>query len=142
MKNILTALLILPILMLSATGASAEGEKMKVVYHVADEEKVGFVLANIRNHIEGVGGPENIEIVLVAHGPALKGFTQIEALEGVRAGVAGLKDQGVKFQACANTLKVFGLTGEDLLPGFTIAEAGGVTRIAELQSQGYLYIRP
>lgn len=128
-------------LMLLGTGV-ASAEKLKVVYHVADEEKVGFALANIRNHIEGVGGPENIEIVLVAHGPAVKGFGALEALEGVRAGVAKLKDQGVQFQACANTLKVFDMTGDDLLPGFTIAEAGGVTRIAELQSQGYLYIRP
>jgi len=30
----------------------------------------------------------------------------------------------------------------DLLPGFVAAERGGVVRIAELQSQGYLYLRP
>ena len=30
----------------------------------------------------------------------------------------------------------------DLLPGFIAAETGGVVRIAELQSQGYLYLRP
>jgi uncharacterized protein len=29
-----------------------------------------------------------------------------------------------------------------LLPGFIVAERGGVVRIAELQSQGYLYLRP
>jgi uncharacterized protein len=31
---------------------------------------------------------------------------------------------------------------KDLLPGFIAAERGGVVRIAELQSQGYLYLRP
>jgi intracellular sulfur oxidation DsrE/DsrF family protein len=30
----------------------------------------------------------------------------------------------------------------DLLPGFVSADRGGVVRIAELQSQGYLYLRP
>jgi Uncharacterized conserved protein len=30
----------------------------------------------------------------------------------------------------------------DLLPGFVTADKGGVVRIAELQSQGYLYLRP
>ena len=30
----------------------------------------------------------------------------------------------------------------DMLPGLVEASAGGVVRIAELQSQGYLYIRP
>lgn len=138
--------LVLPALLLAltavATPALAEGDKLKVVYHVADEEKVGFALANIRNHIDGVGGADKVEIVLVTHGPAVKGFGDLEALEGVRAGVAALADQGVQFQACANTLKVFGMEQDDLLPAFTIAEAGGVVRIAELQSQGYLYIRP
>jgi hypothetical protein len=30
----------------------------------------------------------------------------------------------------------------DLLPGFVAANRGGVVRIAELQSQGYLCLRP
>ena len=30
----------------------------------------------------------------------------------------------------------------DLLPGFVAADKGGVVRIAELQSRGYLYLRP
>jgi intracellular sulfur oxidation DsrE/DsrF family protein len=31
---------------------------------------------------------------------------------------------------------------KDLLPGFVSAEKGGVVRLAELQSQGYHYLRP
>jgi uncharacterized protein len=31
---------------------------------------------------------------------------------------------------------------KDLLPGFVAADEGGVVRIAELQSQGYVYLRP
>jgi intracellular sulfur oxidation DsrE/DsrF family protein len=31
---------------------------------------------------------------------------------------------------------------KDLVPGFVAAERGGVVRIAELQSQGYVYLRP
>jgi intracellular sulfur oxidation DsrE/DsrF family protein len=34
------------------------------------------------------------------------------------------------------------VTLPDLLPGFVNADKGGVVRIAELQSQGYLYLRP
>ena len=29
-----------------------------------------------------------------------------------------------------------------LLPGFIVADKGGVVRLAELQSQGYVYLRP
>jgi len=34
------------------------------------------------------------------------------------------------------------VTLKDLLPGFVSLEQGGVVRIAELQGQGYAYIRP
>ena len=39
-------------------------------------------------------------------------------------------------------MKAQNVTLTDLLPGFVAAEQGGVVRLAELQSQGYLYLRP
>ncbi|WP_242475245.1 DsrE family protein [Thiohalocapsa halophila] len=122
--------------------AALAGDKPKVVYHVADEDKVSFALNNIKNHLAGVGGGDNIEIVLVSHGPAVKRFNDIEAVDRVRNGIAELQEQGVTFEACANTLEALGLAPDELLPGFKIAEEGGVTRITELQGQGYAYIRP
>src|SRR5882757_1322526 len=49
---------------------------------------------------------------------------------------------GLEFAACGNTMKSQNVGLRDLLPGFVAAERGGVVRIAELQSQGYLYLRP
>lgn len=120
----------------------ASAEKLNVVYHVSDAEKVPFVLGNIQNHIDGVGGPENVHIVLVAHGPAVNALTEIEATEKVRNGIAKLKGEGVELAMCGNTLKGFKLTLDDLVPGFVEVPQGGVTKLAELQSQGYAYIRP
>jgi uncharacterized protein len=34
------------------------------------------------------------------------------------------------------------VTLKDLLPGFIVADNGGVVRLAELQSRGYVYLRP
>jgi intracellular sulfur oxidation DsrE/DsrF family protein len=45
-------------------------------------------------------------------------------------------------QARANTMKSQNISLNDLLPGFVTAGRGGVVRLAELQSQGYLYLRP
>jgi uncharacterized protein len=137
----LPALSLLLAFLLSA-GVAVAGDKPRVVYHVADEDKVGFVLNNVKNHLEGVGGGENIEIVVVSHGPAVKRLVDIEAVDQVRNGVAGLQAQGVSFEACANTLTALGIERDELLPDIKIAEQGGVTRIAELQGQGYAYIRP
>ena len=143
MNRLLTSLILVPLLLLSLSANPAwAGDKLKVVYHVSDEDKVPFVLGNIQNHIDGVGGPDNIEIVLVSHGPAVKRFVDIDAVDTVRNGVAKLQKEGVEFDACANTLKALGVEPDELLPGFVIAEKGGVTRIGELESEGYVYIRP
>ena len=118
------------------------GEKMKVVYHVADAEKVNFALNNMRNHIKGVGGPENVELILVVHGPGLKRFHDIQATDKLRKMVSGLQDVGVEFDACGNTMRAQGVQTDELIPGMIRVDQGGVVRIAELQQQGYLYIRP
>ena len=49
---------------------------------------------------------------------------------------------GLELAACGNTMKSQKVGLADLLPGFIAADKGGVVRIAELQSQGYLYLRP
>lgn len=117
-------------------------EKQNVVYHLADEDKVAFVLNNMRNHIDGVGGPQNVKLVLVMHGQVVKAFSDIDAVDKVRSSVKALQADGVEVDVCANSLKVNKLAMSDMLPGLVEASAGGVVRIAELQSQGYVYIRP
>ena len=116
--------------------------KLKVVYHLSDAEKVNFVLGNIQNHIDGVGGPQHVIIALVIHGPALKAFHRAQANPDVGKRVGDFSRDGIELAASANTMKAQNVTLTGLLPGFVSAEKGGVVRLAELQSQGYLYLRP
>jgi intracellular sulfur oxidation DsrE/DsrF family protein len=44
--------------------------------------------------------------------------------------------------ASGNTMKSQNGTLKDLLPSFVGADQGGVVRLAELQAQGYFYLRP
>jgi intracellular sulfur oxidation DsrE/DsrF family protein len=116
--------------------------RQRVVYHLADAERVIFVLGNIQNHVEGVGGPGQADIRLVVHGPALRAFHALAAENNVVAMIERLIKEGVGFDACANTMKAQGVKLDDLTPGFVVAEKGGVVRLAELQQQGYAYLRP
>jgi intracellular sulfur oxidation DsrE/DsrF family protein len=116
--------------------------KLKVVYHLADADRVNFALGNIQNHVDGVGGPDNVTIALVVLGPALKSFARASTNPDITARVGKFTKAGLQLAACGNTMKAQDVTLDGLLPGFTIADRGGVVRIAELQSQGYLYIRP
>jgi len=126
----------------SAATESPAQDKLKVVYHLSDLDKVHFVLGNIQNHLDGVGGPEHVTIALVVHGPALRSFQTSQANPETTQNFGKLAKAGVGFAACSNTMKAQKITLGDLLPGFVSADRGGVVRIAELQSQGYLYLRP
>ena len=125
----------------AATGKPATA-KLKVVYHLNDLDKVNFVLGNIQNHFDGVGGPDNVTIALVIHGQALKAFHAASANPDVTRRIGQFSKAGLEMAACGNTMKSQQVTVNDLLPGFVAVEQGGVVRIAELQSQGYLYLRP
>lgn len=126
----------------AVSSAQAAPNKSKVAYHLTDAERANSVLGNIRNHIQGVGGPENVEIILVVHGAAIKAFEDISAHPDLKASFTQLKSAGVAYNACGNTLNSLKWQVSDLLTGFVRVDQGGVVRLAELQSQGYVYLRP
>jgi intracellular sulfur oxidation DsrE/DsrF family protein len=125
----------------SANAAESAGVP-KVAYHLADTEKVGFVVGNIANHIKGMGGPDKVRIVLVVHGPALALFQTRKTNVAIERQVAGFAANKVGFVACGNTMEAQKIGLADLLPGFERADEGGVVRLAKLQAEGYAYLRP
>ncbi|MDB5769610.1 MAG: hypothetical protein JWQ61_4424 [Collimonas fungivorans] len=126
-----------------ANAASAAGvDKAKVAYHLSELDKAGFVLGNIQNHFDGMGGPDRVKINLVIHGAALKAFHSAQASPEFGAHVAELAKMGLGLSACINTMKAQNVSLKDLLPGFTVADKGAVVLLADLQSQGYAYLRP
>ncbi len=126
-----------------ASAASAsDPKKQRVAYHVSDRKKVGFVLNNMRNHIKGVGGPENVELILVAHGPAMKEFHKFDGNPNAMEMLTSLMGTGVEFNACGNTMRALNYQTTDIIDGAVRVDQGGVVRLAELQQEGYLYLRP
>lgn len=126
---------------LSARRAQAqEARGQRVVYHVADADKVAFALGNMKNH--RAGGPEGLALSAVVHGPALAVFRTQTENEALKREFAARVQAGDKFYACANTLAAHGWTLADILPGFGLAEKGGVVKLADLQAQGWIYLRP
>lgn len=126
----------------SASAATASSGKQKVAYHLADLEKVDFVLGNIQNHIKGMGGPDKVEIELVVHGPALKAFHKDKAKSTIQPTLDTLKGEGVALNACGNTMRAQKVELPDLLLGFVRRNEGGVVVLATLQQQGFTYLRP
>jgi uncharacterized protein len=125
---------------LAAPAMAAEEPKAKrVVYHLADADKVAFALGNMKNH--HAGAPD-VELCAVVHGSALAVFRAKADNEALKREFADRLKAGDVFYACANTLAAHQWTLADILPGFGLADKGGVVKLADLQAQGWIYLRP
>ncbi|MFO7542335.1 MAG: DsrE family protein [Thiobacillus sp.] len=120
--------------------APAEIEE-KVVYHVNDASLARVAMRNIENHLNA---SPKAKIVVVTHGKGID-FLLNDAKDDKGAfapQVAGLKNRGVTFNVCRNTL-----TGRNLDDSAAILEAevvpSGVAEIGKLQArEGYVYLKP
>lgn len=89
----------------SPAAAASEAEppgKLKVVYHLADLDRVHFVLGNIQNHLDGVGGPDHVTLALVVHGPALRAFHAESANWDIAHRIGQFSKIGMELVACGN----------------------------------------
>lgn len=141
--------------LLALAGSAVAAEQQKVVYHInsGDAGLQTAALRNVQNHIVAAGA-DNVDIIVVMHGDGLSLLLYPEELAGTKmksanateamqVKVAALKEQGVRFQVCANTVKgrkvpvdgLYDVHDGDIVPS-------GVAQLAILQSQGYAYIKP
>jgi len=156
MKKILTLLLIAGLSLINLQAKNGY-DKQKVVYHVnydSPKQQKG-ALGNIQNHINAVGA-ENLDIKVVLHGNGLSmlvlpealsklpKFKQANATDNFMVRIDGLKNQGVAFNVCNNTVvgrkvniddDLYDVSESDIVPS-------GVAELAKLQMQGYVYIKP
>jgi intracellular sulfur oxidation DsrE/DsrF family protein len=129
-----------------AVGAASKDQSMadkKVVLQIsdADPSKQTLVL-NVANNLVKHYGPDSIDIEIVAFGPGLR----LMFAENTNKGrIQSLASNGVKFAACANTIKKMTSLrdGEEpkLDPHATRVQAG-VVRIIDLVDQGYQLVKP
>ncbi|MER3422230.1 MAG: hypothetical protein C4293_02370 [Nitrospiraceae bacterium] len=139
----LAALLLAPSHLL-AEQASGKG-KVKVLYHVdgKDPEVAKYALALINKHIDAEGGPDNIDVELVVHGPALELFEKDKMDAEMKKRFEQIIDKGVHAEMCQVSMKLYNKTLDNLVKGFVATlHPVAVKRIADLQQQGYLYIKP
>ena len=158
LSAILLALMLVLGTIMQAGNAYADNGygKQKVVYHINydDPKKQAGALRNIQNHINAVGA-ENLELKVVLHGNGLSMLVYPDSLQKTKlknanatdqmqAKVDGLKDQGVAFHVCANTLKgkKINLTDDLYNVDDGAVVPSGVAHLSYLQTQGYTYIKP
>lgn len=142
----LAAVAVLAVPFLAGDAQAAEGkEKVKVLYHVdgKDPEVAKYALALINKHIEAEGGPEHIDVELVVHGPALELFERDKMDAEMTKRFNMIIEKGVHAEMCQVSMKMFGKSLDQLAKGFVATlHPVAVKRIADLQKEGYIYIKP
>lgn len=106
-----------------------------------DAETQARVLSVANNLIKHYGGPDFIDIEIVAYGPGLSLLFPANALN---ERVESLLANGVRFVGCMNTLEtITRQTGKKPeLIAATIPVQTGVARLIERASEGFVLIRP
>lgn len=132
---------------LAAAALAEEGDKPFAEAHVAlqladgDAEAQARVLNVANNLIKHYGGPDFIDIEIVAYGPGISLlFPDNEAGERI----SSLLANDVRFVGCLNTVEsIERKTGKrpELIPA-TIPVKTGVAHLIERAQQGYIVIRP
>lgn len=112
-------------------------DKLKVVFHLDEEDKASLVLHNISNLIKDIG-EENLEIEMVVNSDTVK--LLIKGIEFEPMFEELVKKQ-VKFCACANSMRNLGIQKDELL-NFVTVVSSGVGEIVKKQAAGWAYIRP
>ena len=140
--------LVLILLSLAGAQASADDEgkpfaEARIVLQMADgdAESQTRVLNVAKNLIKHYGGPDFVDIEIVAYGPGLSLLFPGNANE---ERISSLLTNEVRFVGCMNTVEsIERATGErpDLIPE-TIPVQTGVARLVERAQQGFVVIRP
>lgn len=114
----------------------------KVVYHVNDAALARTALRNVQNHV--TAAPE-AKIVVVTHGKGIDFLldgAKGDKGEAYEAQVAGLKERGVEFRVCRNTLKGRNLNDDAVIVDAQVVPSG-VAEIGRLQAkEGFVYLKP
>lgn len=156
-QRLIIILMSMCLLMTATVQANGRYGKQKVVYHINydNPKQQAGALRNIQNHINAVGA-ENLDLKVVLHGNGLalllepdslaklKKFKHANADETMTAKIDSLKNQGVNFNVCANTVRgrkvdvendLYNVDKSDIVPS-------GVAEVAYLQANGYAYVKP
>lgn len=127
---------------LAATASPSAAVEEKVVYHINDSENAMAALRNVQNHLNASKG---VHIVVVTHGKGIDFLltgAQDKSGNPYEPVVQGLKEKGVDFRVCNNTLMSRKLEASAVIAEATIVPSG-VAEIGRLQAkEGYVYLKP
>ncbi|MFT8313008.1 MAG: DsrE family protein [Clostridium sp.] len=116
-------------------------KERKVIFHIDELNKWKLLLGNINNLINALQNEiYNIEVVANAEAVKLYDFNNNFSSEEFHV-MEDLSHKKVKFVACNNALKSYGIQRENLM-AFVLVVPAGILELIDKQKEGYAYIKP
>ena len=124
----------------SFTGAPAMQKHYRAVYQLdsSDPKLINQTLHNMKNALEDPRLKGKLELELVVFSGGTVVFKKDQPYE---ADVLALQQAGVILAQCANSLKAYKLTKDDLLPYISIVPTGNGELIIR-QTEGWVLVHP
>lgn len=113
-----------------------------VVLQISDgSPKKQTLVLNVAHNLLKYYGPDKVDIEIVAFGPGLRLLFKGNAEE---PRIASMAADGVRFSACANTIKHMSkiLGYKPVLTKYARVVPAGIVRLVELDQAGYFVSRP
>jgi intracellular sulfur oxidation DsrE/DsrF family protein len=147
MTKLLQSLLLVVLTSIVFQAYAAEDDKPfaehKVVLQISDADptKQTLVLNVANNLMKALGGPDKVDVEIVAFGPGLRLMFDDN---GNKGRINGLTENGVRFAACSNTIKTITskLGHEPKINSQASVVTAGAARIVELVEKGYTLLKP
>lgn len=114
--------------------------KYRVVFHLDEpgKDRADLVFRNIENLLADLG-ENNVEVELVANGGGVKAL--VKGPDSHAEQIERLAAKGVRFVACAYSLRQLEIARDTLLESVEVVSSG-VGELVKKQAEGWAYIRP
>lgn len=113
--------------------------KWQVVFHIDQLDMWSLVLGNIRNFLADIAAADEAVIAVVANAGAVMVWQ--DGQEEMQRSIRDAAYKGTIFYFCRNALHGNGIK-EETLPDYVRIVSAGITKLVDLQEQGYAYIKP
>ncbi|MDB5278278.1 DsrE family protein [Ferruginibacter paludis] len=117
--------------------STAQVKHHVIIQLTSNDTAVWHGLMNNIKHLHETWG-NTVQIEVVAHGPGIEMLMKGKTTQ--QQGITTLKNTGIVFDACMNTMKAKNLTKDDI-----IADAGfvpsGVVEVVTKQEEGWSYLK-
>lgn len=138
LKNKLSLLLLSIFALLVQAQAQKTTGQHKIIMQLSSNDTLSWkgLTNNLRNLKEG--WEDSLTIEVVAHGPGIE-FLMVEKTTQ-RPNIQKMKNLGVVFYACENTMKEKKISKESIIPEASFVKMG-IGHIVERQEKGWSYIK-